>query len=58
MVYGDKRDYPKIDIYVDGFYKGSTTWLKTCKEACERYIDKLYLNSGFKVKACFDKLKK
>ena len=26
--YGDKRDYPKIDIYVSGQYVCSTTWAK------------------------------
>ena len=35
--YGDKRDYKKIDIYVDGKYEVSTTWAKNCKEAIEKY---------------------
>lgn len=35
--YGDKRDYKKIDIYVNGKYDGSTNWAKTCKEAIEKY---------------------
>ena len=26
MTYGDKRDYPKIDLYVDHTYVCSTTW--------------------------------
>lgn len=39
MNYGDKRDHRKIDIYVDGNYKASTTWAKTCKQAIERYIN-------------------
>lgn len=38
--YGDKRDYPKIDVYVNGVYRGSTTWAKTCKEAKERCISR------------------
>lgn len=38
--YGDKRDYPKIDIYVDGKYVATTTWAKTCKEAAEKYKEK------------------
>ena len=42
MNYGDKRDYPKIDVYVNRSYRGSTTWCKTCKEAVERYIAKGY----------------
>lgn len=37
MAYGDKRDYPKIDLYVNGIYRASTTWAKTCKEAVARY---------------------
>lgn len=28
-----KTNYPKIDIYVDGVYKCSTTRAKTCKRA-------------------------
>lgn len=38
MNYGDKRDYPKIDIYVHGKYACSTTWARTCKEAVDRYM--------------------
>lgn len=37
MDYGDKRDYPKIDIYYMGQYQASTTWAKTCKEAIESW---------------------
>jgi len=33
MAYGDKRDYNKIDIYVDGQYEFSTTWAKDTIEA-------------------------
>ena len=40
MKYGDKRDYKKIDIYVDGVYKCSTTWSKTCTDAIDRYYDR------------------
>ena len=25
-VYGDRRDYPKIDLYVEGKYDSTTTW--------------------------------
>lgn len=43
-MYGDKRNYPKIDIYVKGEnnifqYVASTTWAKTCKEAKARYAE-------------------
>ncbi len=39
VTYGDKRDYPKIDLYINGVYWRSTTWAKTCKEAKERRIN-------------------
>lgn len=39
MNYGDKRDYPKIDIYVHGKYACSTTWARTCKQAVNKYMD-------------------
>lgn len=38
--YGNKRDYPKIDIFVDGNYVATTTWARTNKEAVEQYIAK------------------
>jgi len=34
--YGNRRDYPKIDLYIDGRYEGTTTWAKTCKVAKAR----------------------
>lgn len=37
MAYGDKRDYPKIDISVNGQYVCSTTWSKTPREAVQNY---------------------
>jgi hypothetical protein len=36
--YGDKRDYRKIDIYVDGKYVATTTWSKTLREAKARFF--------------------
>lgn len=41
MAYGDKRDYPKIDLYEmpSGDYLGSTTWSKTLKEAKQRLAE-------------------
>jgi hypothetical protein len=45
MVYGDKRDYKKIYIFVKNMangqflYKATTTWSRTCKEARERYAN-------------------
>lgn len=38
MAYGDKRDYPKIDIFLDGKYEGTTTWSRTCADAKEKYL--------------------
>lgn len=38
MAYGDKRDYPKIEIYVNGVYKCTTTWSRTLTEAKEHYL--------------------
>jgi hypothetical protein len=56
MAYGDKRDYPKIELFVKtslGWnYIGTTTWAKTCKEAVERYKAD---NVGLIVKAQFKK---
>lgn len=37
--YGNKRDYRKIDIYVNGSYVCSTTWAKSCREAVAKYIE-------------------
>lgn len=42
LKYGDKRDYPKIDLYErrEGrwLYVSSTTWSRTCAEAKARYV--------------------
>ena len=57
--YGDKTNYPKIDIYVDNKYECSTTWAKSCKEAKEKFIDKhyksLFMDKAQEVKARFTK---
>lgn len=39
MAYGDKRDYPKIDIFVDGDYRATTTWSRTLDEARRKFAD-------------------
>jgi hypothetical protein len=47
MAYGDKRDYPKINLYYVGKYKGrnqmnyagTTTWSKDTKEAVRHFWD-------------------
>ncbi len=42
-MYGDKRDYPKIELYTmspstgEWQYAGTTTWSRTCKEAAQRF---------------------
>jgi hypothetical protein len=66
MTYGDKRDYPKIDIYVRGSkqygpayadnycYARSTTWAKTCREAVEQYLKAHPDVEASNVKAHFD----
>jgi len=38
-VYGDRRDFGKIDIYVGGKYKCTTTWAGSLTEAKARYLD-------------------
>ena len=56
MAYGDKRDYPKIDIYVNGRFLGCTTWAATCREAIREVSKKRNLvPEGAKVTARFAK---
>lgn len=38
-VYGDKRDYGVIDVYVKGKYRCSTTWSKSLTEARAKYLE-------------------
>lgn len=38
--YDDKKDYRKIDIFVDGEYECSTTWAKSLLEAKDKYLEK------------------
>ena len=53
IVYGAKRDYPKIELFYDGVYVGTTTWSRTCKEAKRRFAkDNPKLNAT-KIRACF-----
>jgi hypothetical protein len=53
--YGDKRDYPKIYIFVNGNYKATTTWSKTCKEAVARWHMQYGHVSNEKITANFAK---
>ena len=44
MAYGDKRDYPEIEIFHKSggktwSYVCTTTWSRTCREAKERFLD-------------------
>lgn len=57
MTYGNKRDYRKIDLFVNGRYYASTTWARTCKEAVEMFRKSHvnYLNSIDKLTAKFSK---
>src|SRR5208282_4989262 len=53
--YGDRRDFPKIDIFVSGKYVVSTTWASNIKEAIQKYEEK---NPGLwagEVKAQYDR---
>lgn len=43
--YGDKRDYAKIDIFVEGKYKATTTWAKSLPEAKKQYCEKEKVDS-------------
>lgn len=58
MAYGDKRDYPKIDIYgrINGQwrYLKSTTWARSLKEAKERFCAASG-NAPDSIKCHFDK---
>ena len=47
--YGDKRNYRKIDVYVDGIYRGSTTWAKNHFEAKLVYMIKNELSTSDKI---------
>ena len=51
LAYGDKRDYPKIELIYAGKYVGTTTWSKTCREAREQYIKRNPHLDPSKVKA-------
>ena len=57
--YGEKRDYRKIDLYVqvgesDGYrYVGTTTWAPTCREAKARFIEANPHLKPVQVKAMF-----
>ena len=54
LQYGDKRDYPKIDIFFGGVYQYTTTGAKTCKEAMAHVPNHSY-SAGHNVTAHFQK---
>ena len=43
-MYGDKTDYPKIEIFVNGNYVATTTWAKSIKQARQKYALKRCLD--------------
>lgn len=60
MTYGNRRDFPKIDLFVRRkgepasawTYAATTTWARTCREAVDRYQP----DAGtFEVKARFQR---
>jgi hypothetical protein len=53
--YGDRRDYPKIDLFVNGEYVASTTWASNIKEAIQKYEEKNPGPWAGEVKAQYDK---
>lgn len=53
--YGDKRDYPKIDIHHKGKYVGTTTWAKNTKVAKAKYLEKNPDHDPAHVKASYVK---
>lgn len=58
--YGNKRDYPKINIFVahEGpqgryfAYAASTTWAKTCTEARQKFYEAKYPAIGLQDIRC------
>lgn len=38
--YGEKKDYPKRDIFINGEYVASTTWARTNIQAAREYHKK------------------
>lgn len=38
-IYGDRRDYGKIDVFVNGKYRCTTSWASTLREAKEKYLE-------------------
>lgn len=45
MNYGNKRNYPKIDLFYLGDYYATTTWAKTCKEAVKQCLESIETRS-------------
>ena len=38
-IYGDRRDYGKIDVFINGKYRCTTPWTSTLREAKEKYLE-------------------
>lgn len=46
--YGSKRDYRKIEIFINGRYVRTTTWARTLKQAKEKFIEaEIYVNPSW-----------
>lgn len=53
--YGQKRDYPKIDLYVDGVYYGSTNWARTLETAIHALLSKAVMTAKTRIMAEYAK---
>ena len=54
-MYGDKRDYKKIDIYINKKYVCSTNWANTCKKAVKEWTTKNGIKRSDTITACYSK---
>ena len=52
--YGNKRDYKKIDLFINAKYYGTTTWAKNLKVAKEKLAEIL----GVSVKSIYAEYQK
>lgn len=50
--YGAVRDYPKIELFLNGHYVATTAWSRTLLEAIEHYRQSFPLAQG-KITAMF-----
>lgn len=55
MTYGDKRNFPRIEIFLNGVYQCTTTWSKTLKEAKQKFTEKYPEEDGQRITCNFIK---